>query len=85
VATNETDTLHALTVLVGTWRTAAPGMDAQGETTFEWLPGGGFLIQRGTVDRHEFPNSISLIGPPGAMAACSSTTSTHAAWRGCTR
>jgi hypothetical protein len=40
-------------------------VEAEGLTTFEWLEGGGFLIERSTVDRPEFPNSISVIGPTG--------------------
>ena len=65
MAANEPDPLEALSVLIGAWRTSAPGMDAGGQTTFEWLPGGGFLIQRSTVDRPEFPNAVCIIGATG--------------------
>jgi hypothetical protein len=53
-------------VLVGTWATRVPGVDAEGRTTFEWLDGGGFLIERSTVDRPEFPDAICVIGPTAA-------------------
>ena len=59
------DALSGLEVLVGAWKTIAPGMEAEGRTTFEWLEGGGFLIERSLVSRPEFPNSISIIGATG--------------------
>jgi hypothetical protein len=37
----------------------------EGRTTFEWLEGGGFLIQRSWVDRPEFSNGICVIGATG--------------------
>ena len=37
----------------------------EGRTTFEWLEGGGFLIERSTVDRPGFPNGICVIGATG--------------------
>ncbi|WP_416418742.1 hypothetical protein [Paenarthrobacter aromaticivorans] len=61
--------LERLNILVGEWETTAPGMDAVGRTTFEWLPGGGFLIQRSTVGRPEFPNAICTIGATGSDGA----------------
>ena len=64
--TERADPTEGLTALVGAWKTTAPGMKAEGLTTFEWLEGGGFLIERSTVARPEFPNSISIIGPTGA-------------------
>ena len=63
--TERADPSEGLAVLVGDWKTNAPGMDAEGRTTFEWLEGGGFLIERSTVARPEFPNSVSIIGPTG--------------------
>ena len=59
------DALRTLDVLVGEWETVAPAMEAEGRTTFEWLDGGGFLIERSKVARPEFPNSVSLIGATG--------------------
>ncbi|HKO32922.1 MAG TPA: hypothetical protein VJY85_04175 [Candidatus Limnocylindria bacterium] len=63
------DSLLRLDALVGEWDTEAPAMDARGRTTFEWLDGGGFLIERSVVQRPEFPNSISIIGPTGREGA----------------
>jgi hypothetical protein len=57
--------LERLEVLVGEWETNVPGVEAKGRTTFEWLEGGGFLIERSTVDRPEFPNGICVIGATG--------------------
>lgn len=37
-------------------------IEVTGRTTFEWLDRGGFLLERSTIDREEFPNSISVIG-----------------------
>ena len=34
-----------------------------------WLEGGGFLIQRATVDRPEFPNGVMVIGATGPDGA----------------
>jgi hypothetical protein len=60
--------LEPFDALIGTWATVAthPAIDAvvPGSTTFEWLEGGRFLIQR-TRNEHElFPDAISVIGAP---------------------
>ena len=56
--------------LIGTWVTEAthPELDAvvPGTTTFEWLEGGHFLIQRSRNDHKLFPDAISVIGAPEA-------------------
>ena len=58
--------LEKLEVLVGEWSVHVPGVDGiDARTTFEWLEGGGFLIQRSTVDRPEFPNGVMVIGATG--------------------
>lgn len=56
-------------VLVGTWMTEAthpemPDVVVPGRTTFEWLSGDAYLIQRVHNDHESFPDSISVIGPP---------------------
>jgi hypothetical protein len=61
--------MEALNVLVGAWKTNAPAMEAEGLTTFEWLEGGGFLIERSTVNRPEFPNAVCVIGATGPGGA----------------
>jgi len=62
--------LAALDALIGTWATEAthPEFDAvvPGSTTFEWLEGGRYLIQRSRNDHEAFPDSISVIGAPEA-------------------
>jgi hypothetical protein len=60
------DELSKLEVLVGEWSVHVPGAgDVKAGATFEWLEGGGFLIQRSTVDRPEFPNGVMVIGATG--------------------
>ena len=66
---NASDAMRALEVLIGDWETDAPDMEAEGRTSFEWLEGGGFLVERSVVSRPEFPNSISIIGPTGPDGA----------------
>ena len=61
------DSLEALAPLVGEWRmtVAFPGMppvDADARVSFDWLPGGQFLIQRWTVPLPEAPDGIAIIG-----------------------
>jgi len=67
--------LDRLDVLVGRWEMEAsfepgyfgPGTPATtssaGRTTFEWLPGKFFLIQRFVVDHPAAPSGIAIIGP----------------------
>jgi hypothetical protein len=54
--------------LIGTWTTSATHPEFEGvvtgTTTFEWLAGGHFLIQRVHHDHEHFPDSISVIGAP---------------------
>jgi len=56
----------ALDALVGEWVSEAamplePGMTMSGTTTYEWMDGGRFLIERSTA-APPFPRSLSLIG-----------------------
>lgn len=62
-------TLEQLNILIGVWETSISGLEAPGRTTFEWLENGGFLIQRSTVERPEYPNSVSIIGATGSDGA----------------
>ena len=58
--------LSNLEILVGEWSAHVAGFDdVEARTTFEWLEGGGFLIERSTVDRPEFPNGVCVIGATG--------------------
>jgi hypothetical protein len=59
--------LQDLEPLVGEWTVTIqlPGHGEMpaGRTTFEWLEGGGYLIQRATHDNPDFPKGITVIGP----------------------
>jgi hypothetical protein len=60
--------LEPFDALIGTWATEAthPKLDAvvAGNTTFEWLEGGHFLVQRSHNDHESFPDAISVLGAP---------------------
>lgn len=60
--------LEPFDALIGTWATEAthPLFDevVPGSTTFAWLEGGRFLIQRSRNEHERFPDSICVIGAP---------------------
>ena len=60
--------------LIGTWATEAthPAIDATvtGRTTFEWLTGDQYVIERSSNEHEQFPDAISVIGLPRAATAC---------------
>jgi hypothetical protein len=62
--------LEPFDALIGTWDTEAKHrlVDAvvRGSTTFEWLEGGHFLVQRSHTDHELFPDAICIIGAPEA-------------------
>src|SRR5262245_23376807 len=62
--------LEPFDALIGTWDTEAKHrlVDevVRGTTTFEWLEGGHFLVQRSHSDHELFPDGISMIGPSEA-------------------
>jgi hypothetical protein len=62
--------LEPFDALIGTWSTEAthPAFDAvvPGRTSFAWLEGGHFLIQRSRNDHDLFPDAISVVGAPEA-------------------
>ena len=65
---DSTDPLKDLDAFVGEWNVAGAmtldePMEISGWTGFEWLVGGGFLVQRSTTEREEFPNTLAVIGP----------------------
>ena len=68
--TNRHPALELFDALVGTWATEAThprfGAVVPGTTTFEWLEGGQFLIERSRNDHELFPDSIGVIGAPEA-------------------
>jgi hypothetical protein len=54
-----------LDLFVGTWRMTASFTEIgapQAETSFEWLEGRRFLVQRWHVDHPDAPDGIAIIG-----------------------
>ena len=64
--TDRDPALAALDVLVGTWDTEGRHRlfdgPVAGSTTFEWLPGEHFLLQRSQVEHPRFPDGLSIFG-----------------------
>ena len=60
--------LEPFDALAGSWDTEAKHVDVDevvhGTTTFEWLDGGHYLVQRSHVDHALFPDAICVIGAP---------------------
>lgn len=68
-----TDPVPALApfdAVIGTWATEAthPTIEAvvPGSTTFQWLEGGRFVVQRSRNDHELFPDALAVIGAPEA-------------------
>lgn len=66
VRTTPDPSVAGLDVLVGEWiyeivHPLAPGTTVRGTTTFEWMEGGRFLIERSTA-QPPFPSGLSLVG-----------------------
>jgi len=62
--------MEALEVLVGEWTAEAvdpgSGEPIRGAMTVEWLEGGGYLVQRTTLENPVFPRTLAMIGPDRA-------------------
>jgi hypothetical protein len=60
--------LEPFDALIGTWATEAKHRMVDdvvfGTTTFEWLEGGHFVVQRSQSDHELFPDGLSVIGAP---------------------
>jgi hypothetical protein len=59
--------LEPFEALIGVWtmeitHPMAEGTVVQGRTSYEWLEGGQFLIQRAVNDHPDFPDSLCVIG-----------------------
>jgi hypothetical protein len=74
IAAERSAALKRLDALVGEWETEAtfqagffgpgtPAVTGRGRTTFRWLEGEFFLIQRATVEDPAAPSGIMIIGP----------------------
>ena len=59
--------MEGLEPLVGEWMTEVvmPGSEEvlPGQMSVEWLDGGGYLVQRWTMEDPRFPRGITVIGP----------------------
>jgi hypothetical protein len=60
--------LEPFKALIGDWSVEAthpafPAVVVGGSSTFEWLEGEQFVIQRSQTNHPDFPDSISVIGP----------------------
>jgi len=56
--------------LIGRWATEGahpllPGAAIRGHTTFDWLAGRQFLIQRSHYDHPDIPDAVAVIGATG--------------------
>jgi hypothetical protein len=62
------EVLRRLTPFVGDWTMRAQGetWEGTGTATFEWHPDGAHLLQRGTVDHPDAPDTFAVIGCDGA-------------------
>jgi hypothetical protein len=59
--------LDALEPFIGEWRMTTgfapdPANAPHARTTFEWMPGNRFLVQRWAVDHPDAPDGIAVIG-----------------------
>lgn len=72
----ESAALDDLQQFIGMWHMTASFADApQAITTFEWLPGRRFLIQRWEVEHPDAPDGIAIIGIDSTNGTLVSTTS----------
>jgi hypothetical protein len=59
--------LEPLTAFIGEWDVEAEfpvlALTARGQTVFEWLLDGSFLVQRSEVELPEAPDSTSIVSP----------------------
>lgn len=63
--------LERLNPLVGHWKTVGthpmvPGVTFHGDTSFEWLEGGAFLVMRSQIDEPQIPSAIAVFGSDDA-------------------
>jgi hypothetical protein len=61
--------LDGFEALIGEWTTEAthpafPSLVVHGESMFEWLEGGRFLIQRSRNEHPDFPDALAVFGAP---------------------
>ncbi len=66
-AAKKNPSLEAYSILIGKWKTRGshpllPNIILKGQTTFEWLEKGAFLVMRNHIDHKDFPDGIAIIG-----------------------
>lgn len=59
--------LEPFKTLIGEWQTTGshpyfPNTPLHGRTSFEWLEGGAFLIERSEIDHPRFPDGVEIFG-----------------------
>jgi len=59
--------LEPLSVLIGTWNTVGkhpliPETTLHGQSSFEWLEGGAFLIMHSSIEEPGIPTGIAIFG-----------------------
>jgi hypothetical protein len=64
--------LRAFEVLVGKWTTTGshpmlPGVTLHGETSFEWIEGGAFLVMRSRNEEKKIPTGIAIIATDNSL------------------
>jgi hypothetical protein len=63
--------LEPFSLLIGSWKTTGthglvPDTILHGQTSFEWLENGAFLLMRSEIDDPRFPGAIAIIGSDDA-------------------
>src|SRR3569832_108162 len=63
--------LAGFRVLLGTWKTKGThpletGKTFHGQTTFDWIEGGAFMIMRSRIDEPEIPGGIAIFASDDA-------------------
>jgi len=64
-------TLDSLKGLIGEWKTVGthpyfPGTTFHGQTSFEWIEGGAFLIMHSEIEEPGIPSGIAIFGSDDA-------------------
>src|ERR1051325_10268477 len=63
--------LQPLGLFIGTWKTQGthpliPDTTLHGQTSFEWIEGGAFMLMRSEIDEPGIPSAIGLFGSDDA-------------------
>jgi len=63
--------LNPLKTLIGEWKTVGthplvPGTILHGDSSFNWIEGGAFLIWHSKINKEEFPAGIAIFGSDDA-------------------